>query len=294
MKTKLEMMVAYLAGRQGEAAGSIRRELGDPTSDASRWLEALRSRSAGLLGADAPKPPTPIPARPTRDRTPGPEKAGRRLPVLLGSSAAALAVLAVAASWRWQDGRLRGLEAALERREARWADRFDRLEAALARREAPPQAEPAVPKAVSPRELKPPTTADRPTSLALARIEARLGELDQRLEAVQAGRGQDDERVAQVRRDLDRLRQEVETAGRASRQEGRELGAAIREVLQLLRRLASQPASIETIPVPVPIPVSPPGPMPGVGQGPGMIPGSGRPQVPEMPYSQRASGRSGH
>jgi hypothetical protein len=293
MKTKLEMMVAYLAGRQGEAAGSIRRELGDPTSEASRWLEALRSRSAGVLGAEPSERPVPIPPRPPRDRTTGPGKDGRRRPaLLLGASAAALVFLAVAASWRSQDGRLRDLEAALQRREARWADRFDRLEAALARREARPPGEPAGSKAVDPRELKTPTTADRPTSLALARIEATLGELGQRLEAVQGGRDQDDQRVAQVRRDLDRLRQEVEMAGRASRQEVQELGAAVREILQLLRRLASQPERMEMIPVPVPIPVSPSGPMPGVGQGPGMIPGPGPAQVPEAPYSKRPPGRS--
>jgi hypothetical protein len=296
MKTTLEMMVAYLAGRQGEAAGSVRRELGDPTSEASRWLEALRSRSGGILGADPPELPAPIPARPTRDRATGPGRAGRRLPApLLGASAAALVVLAVAASWRSQDGRLRDLEATLERREARWRDRFDRLQAALAHRGAPPR-EPAGSKAADPRELKPPTLADRPTTLALARIEARLGELGQRLEGARAGREQDDQRVAQVRRDLDRLRQEVEMAGRASRQEGQELGAAVREILQLLRRLASQSGPIETMPVPVPIPVAPPGQEPGVGQGPGLIPGAvpvpGPAQVPGPAHSKRAPGRS--
>jgi hypothetical protein len=234
-----------------------------------------------------------IPARPNRDRTTAAGKAGRRLPaLLLGASAAALVFLAVAASWRSQDGRLRDLERALERREARWADRFDRLQATLARREAPPQGEPAASKAANPRELKPPTTADRPTSLALARIEARLGELGQRLEEAQAGRAQDDERVAQVRRDLDRLRQEVETAGRASRQEGQELGAAVREILQFLRRLASQSGPMGTMP----IPVLPPGHESGVGQNPGMIRGQGLvpspAQVPGADYSKRAPGRS--
>jgi hypothetical protein len=309
MKTKLEIMVAYLAGRQGEAAGSIRRELEDPTSEASRWLEALRSRSREILGADPPEMPAPILARPTRDRTTGRGKAGRWLPaLLLGASGAALVFLAVAASWRSQDHRLRDLEAALERREARWGDRFDRvearwgdrfdrLEAALTRREAPPRGEPAGSKVANTQERKPPTVADRPTSLALARIEARLGELGQRLEEAQAGRAQDDQRVAQVRHDLDRLRQEVEMAGRASRQEGQELGAAVREILRLLRRLASQSGTMGTMPVPVPIPVLPPGHEPGVGQDPGMIPGQGLvpspAQVPGADYSKRAPGRSG-
>jgi hypothetical protein len=162
--------------------------------------------------------PDPLPARPIRDRTTAPGIAGRRLPsLLLGASAAALVVLAVAAAWRSQDGRLRRLEATLARREAGWADRFDRLEATLARREAPPPGEPPGSKAANSRELQPPTPADGSTKLALARIEARLGELGRQLEEGQAGRDQDDQRGAQIRRDLDRLRQEVEMAVRASR-----------------------------------------------------------------------------
>ena len=293
MKTKLEMMVAYLAGRQGEAAGSIRRELGDRTSEASRWLEALRSRSGGILGAGPPEMADPRPARPIRDRTTGRGMAGRRLAaLLLGASAAALVLLAVAAAWRSQEGRLRRLEATLGRREAGWADRFDRLEAALARRQAPPHGEPPGSKTVNSRELPPRTPADRPTHLALARIEARLGELGQRLEEGQAGRDQDDPRVAQIRRDLDRLRQEVELAVRASRQEGQQLGAAVREILQLLRRLASRSRLMEMMPVPVPIPVSPSGYEPRVGQGLDMIPVPGPAQVPGPAATQPAPGRS--
>jgi hypothetical protein len=295
MKTKLEMMVAYLAGRQGAPAGSIRRELGDPTSEASRWLEALRSRSGGMLGAGPREMsgPRPAPAGPIRDWTTASGMAGRRLPArLLGAPAAVLVFLAVAAAWRTQDGRLRRLEATLARREAGWADRFARLEAALARREAPPHGEPPGAKAAPSREHPPPTLADRPTHLALARIEARLGELGQRLEDGQARRDQDDPRVAQIRRDLDRLRQEVELAGRASRQEGQALGAAVREILQLLRRLASQLGPMEMMPVPVPIPVSPSGREPGVGQVPGMIPVPGPDQVPGMAHPQPALGRS--
>ena len=47
MKTKLEIMVGYLAGRQGEDVESIRRELEDPSSEASRWLEAVRRGRGG-------------------------------------------------------------------------------------------------------------------------------------------------------------------------------------------------------------------------------------------------------
>jgi hypothetical protein len=294
MKTKLEMMVAYLSGRQGEAAGSIRQELADPSSEASRWLEALRSRSGAIFGAGLPEMSDLVPTRPIRGRKTGrasttPATAGRRLPLLLGASSAALVVLVLGASWRSQDVRLRHLEAALSRRDARWGDRFDRLEAALVRREAPPKRELPSPKAAIPREVKPTTPGDQPTHLALARIEARLGELGQRLE--QAGRDQADPRVAEVRQDLDRIRRDVEAAGRASRQESQELGAAVQEILELLRRLASQSVSMQTMPIPVPVPVSPQGLQPRVGQDGGMIPGQGPAQMPGTSHLQFAPGR---
>jgi hypothetical protein len=151
-------------------------------------------------------------------------------------------------------------------------------------------------KAADSRELKPPTPADQPTNLALAGIEVRLRELGQRLEEGQAGRDRDGQGVAQVRRDLDRLRQEVELAVRASRQEGQELGAAVREILRLLRRRASQSGPMEMMPVPAPIPVAPSGPEPRVGPGPGMspVPGSvpSPAQVPGTAHTQPAPGRS--
>jgi hypothetical protein len=85
-------------------------------------------------------------------------------------------------------------------------------------------------------------------------------------------------------------------ARRASRQEGQALGAAVREILQLLRHLASQPGPMEMMPVPVPIPVAPAGDEPRGGQGPGMIPAPGPvpnpAQVPGPAYPQRAPGRS--
>jgi hypothetical protein len=211
--------------------------------------------------------------------------------MLLGASAAALVFLA---AWRSQDGRLRRLEGILERREAGWADRFDRLEVALARREAPPQGESRGSKAANSRDLKPPTPTDRPTDLMLARIEARLGELGQRLEQGQARRDQDDQRGAEIQRDLDRLRQQVEMTGRARRQEGQELGTTVHEMLQLLRRLASQSGPMQMMPVPVPVPPSTH--EQGVGQGPGMIPVPGPApnpaQVPGTARMQPARGRS--
>jgi hypothetical protein len=296
MKTKLEMMVAYLAGRKGEAAESIRRELEDPTSEASRCLEAVRSRSRGIFGADFPEMPEPIPSRSIRNRATARGMAGRRLPSLLfGASSAALVFIAMGTAWRAQDDRLRHLEATLARGEARWGDRFNRLEAALTKREAPSQRQPASSNGPNLQELKPPTPTDWPTSLVLARIEARLGELGQRLGEGQPRQDPDDQQVAQVRRDLDRLRQEVESAVRASKQESQQLSAAVREILELLRRLTMRSRATEPMQVPLPIPFPPQGHEPGVGQGPGMISGPGQvpgqAQMPGQDPFYRAPGR---
>ena len=297
MKTKLEMMVAYLAGRQGETAELIRRELEDPTSEASRWLEAVRSRSRGVFSTDGLETQDLIPPPSIRNRATAPGVARRRLaPLLIGASSAALVFLAVSAAWRAQDDRLRHLEAIqAQRREARWGDRFNRLEAALLRWEAPPQRQTPGSKGPNTPELKPPTPTDRPTSLALARIEARLGELGQRLGEGQPRQDPDDPRVAQLGRDLDRLRQEMEIAGRASKQESQELSVAVREILHLLRHLAMHSRAPEPMPVPVPIPVPPQGHEPGMGQGPGMIPGPGPvpgpAQMPGQGHSHLAPGR---
>jgi hypothetical protein len=294
MKTKLEMMVAYLAGRKGEAAESIRREFEDPTSEASRCLEAVRSRSREVFGADVPEMPDPIPSRSFRNRATTRQRAGRRLPSLLvGASSAALVFIAVGTAWRAQDHRLRHLEATLARREDRWGDRFNRLEAALTKRESPSPRQPANSNAPNLQELKPPTPADRPTSLALARIEARLGELEQQLGQGQPKQDQDDQQVAQLRRELDRLRQEVEIAVRANKQESQKLSVAIREILDLLRRLLMNSRATEPMQGPVPIPVAPQGHEPGVGQGPGMMSGPGQVQgqMPGQDHSYRAPGR---
>jgi hypothetical protein len=276
MKSKLEMMVAYLAGRKGDGAELIRRELADPTSDASLCLEAMRSRSRGVFGADLPAMPGPIPSRSIRNGATQRAMAGRRLPSLfVGASSAALMFIALSMAWRSQDDRFRHLEATLGRRDTRWGDRFDRLEAAVARREPPSKVQPVSSNRPNLQELKPTTQADAPTTLALARIEARLGELGQRVGEGQPRQDPDDPRVAQLARDLDRLRQEMEIAGRASKQESQELSLAVREILHILRRLAMHSRAPEPMPVPVPTPFPPQGHEPGMGQGPGMTPRPG-------------------
>jgi hypothetical protein len=273
MNSKLEMMVRYLAGRQGEAAELIRRELADPRSEASRWLQAVRSRSRGLFGPALLEPWDPVAPPSIRDQaTPSGVARSRRLPLLFGASAAALVLLAVGVAWRAQDDRLRHLEAILARREARWGDRFNRLEATLARREAPPQRPAPASTGPNSHEVQPPTLADEPTRLALARLEARLDQLGQRLgEEPRPDRG--DPQLTQLRSDLDRLKQEVESASRAGKQERQELSLAVREILHLLRRLAMRSRVPEPLPFPMPIPAPPQGRSPGAEPGPGLIPG---------------------
>ena len=295
MKTKLEMMVAYLAGRKGEAADLIRRELDDPTSEVSLCFEAVRSRSRGLFGADPPEMPVLIPSRSIRKRETARGMARTRLPSLfLGAAAAALVFIAVGMAWRAQTNRFHHLEATLETREARWGDRFNRLEAALAKREAPSKGLPARPNGPNVQEIKPTTPADGPTSLALARIEARLGQLGQP-PAQGPAPIQDDQQVAQLQRDLDVLRQELKTASRASGQASQELNGAVREILQLLRRLMMQSRAAGPMQVPVPIPVPTHGLEPGLGQGSGMLPGPthvpGQAQMPGQDPSFGATGR---
>ena len=103
-------------------------------------------------------------------------------------------------------------------------------------------------------------------------------------------------RVAELGRDLDRLRQEVELAARASQQESQGLGVAVREILSLLRRLAMQSRAAESMQVPVPFPVPSQGREPGAGQGPSLLPGPGQmpgpAQMPGRNRSPMAPGRS--
>ena len=242
MTTKLEMMVGYLAGRQGKAAESIRRELEDPTSEASRWLEEVQKRSRAVSRAALPKVHELVsPAASGNGVSTRLLGKKRSLPFLSGVSAASLVFIALGFAWRAQDNRLLRLETMLTEREARWVDRFDRLgEALTPKKPAPRTSIPDSKQSVSP-EAKRPATVDGSTALALARIEARLGEVGERLREARSTQNQSDPRIDELRGEVERLRNELETRAQASRQENQRLSLIVQEVLQLLRQLAMRP-----------------------------------------------------
>jgi hypothetical protein len=238
MKTKLEMMAGYLAGRRDESADLIRQELGDPASEACRFLEAMREKSRGALEVNPPGRPDPVPApaAPVARALRGPA----RLRVAVLALVVSPVLIAVAAAWWAHDLRLRRIEASLAREDERWGGRVRSLETAVARgRDA--------------------------TESALARLEAALGKLERRLGEDHASRlDPDDPTVARLRRDLDDLRENLGASERADRQDLQELRSAIEEALRLLRLLEARPPAQPPVQVPVPVLI----PMPA--QGPGL------------------------
>jgi hypothetical protein len=227
MKTKLEMMAGYLAGRRDESADLIRQEIGDPGSEACRFLEAIREKSRGALGVNPPGRPDPgqAPRGPIARVLPGPA----RLPVTVLALVVLPVLIAVGAAWWALDLRLRGIEASLSRGMERWDDRVRRLEAAVAR-------------------------GGNATESALARLEAALGKLERQLGEVHTSRlDPDDPTVARLRRDLEGLRQDLGARERADRQDLQELRSAIEEALRSLRRLEARPPAQPPLRVPVPV-----------------------------------------
>jgi hypothetical protein len=114
----------------------------------------------------------------------------------------------------------------------------------------------------------------------LIRIEGKLAELEQRLGEIKTSRALDDQRVADLRRDLDQLKQEVQTSSQA-----------LHEVLALLRRLAT----ITPGPEPMQIPDQPQGmdrgfeSRPGIIVGPGQLPNGGRMGGPAHNHGPRST-----
>jgi hypothetical protein len=281
MKTKLEMMVAYLAGRQGASAELIRRDLEDPSSEASLWLSELRSRSRALFNLRSRQQPDRIGSRSIQlDLETTIPRISRRWPLLyfLGASAATLLLCAVGMEWRARNDRLLHLEAIIAEQNARWGDRLGMIELAVTTRQAPDQTETPTRKIpISPNDRSSSQT-EMPTTLALARLEAKLGELGQQLSQDQPKQDAASPSIEPLRGDLERLRREVENSSHASKQQIQELSAVVREVLHLLRRLTGHGRMPE--PLQVPAPVSVPVPQkhdPALGQNPKMSSGPGQP-----------------
>jgi hypothetical protein len=271
MKTKLETMVGYLAGRQGAAVERIRLELEDPGSDASRWLTEVRSRSRALFSPGSLEQPSGgrSPTIPAFTAEPRPSRSGWLPPFVLGASAAALVLLAVGAFLRAPDDRLNRLETLLAQQDARWGSRLEQIETAVTSPRAPSPAEAPSAKRSTSQDAKSAPQIDMTTALALARLEAKLGELGERLGQEAPKLETPTPSVEPLRSDLERLRREMELGSEASKKQIQELSAVLREVLHLLRRLNLHARSAEPIQVPVPVPVPmPQGREPGLGQRP--------------------------
>jgi hypothetical protein len=281
MKTKLETMVGYLAGRQGGALERVRLELEDPGSDASRWLTEVRSRSRALFSPGSLEQPSDgrSPTLPTFTAEPRPGRSWWLPPFVLGASAAALVLLAVGAFLRERGDRLNRLEILLAQQDARWRNRIEQIETAVTSPRAPSPAETPRAKTPTSQDAKSAPQVDTTTALALARLEAKLGELGDRFGKEVPKPETSAPSVEPLRGDLERLRREMELGSEASKKQIQELSAVLREVLHLLRRLNVQARSAEPLHVPVPVPIPlPQGREPGLGQrsettGPGQLPG---------------------
>ena len=165
-------------------------------------------------------------------------------------------LLAVGAFLRARDDRLDRLETLLAQQDARWGNRLERIETAVTSPRAPSPAETPSTKKATSQDDKPAPQTDVTTALALARLEAKLGELGERLGQEAPKPETPAPSVEPLRGDLERLRREMELGSEASKRQIQELSAVLREVLHLLRRLAVNARSPEPIQVPVPVPVA--------------------------------------
>jgi hypothetical protein len=257
MKTKLETMVGYLAGRQGDAVERIRLELADPGSEASQWLAEVRSRSRALFNPGSLNQP-PGGRSPAISRfTAEPRPSRRRwLPqFVLGVSATAVVIFAVGAFLKTRDDRIHRLESLLAQQDARWGERIERLKSAVTLPRLPLQEDTPTVKKPTSHDDKPALAADPTTALALARLEAKLGELGERLGREEPKAETPDLSGEPLRGDLERLRREMMLGSQANKRQIQELSAVLREMMQLLKELAVNARTAVPIQIPVPIPM---------------------------------------
>ncbi len=301
MRTKLEILVSYLAGRGVPSDGPIRGELGDPSSEAGLFLEELRERSRGMLDAGLPEVPdlwtTPLgraePGHPGRSR--------RLLPALVACGLAATLLVALGLGWRAQEERVRRLEDALARRDAQWKERVGHLELALAARDHLPPVKP--PPAATP--TTPPIAPDprgQASVLMLARLEDGLAKLDRRLKESEGPRIEpvtptpaDD----QMRQDIEGLKQDFGARERALRDDLGELRSTLQGVIQVIRQLSAQTMMGGSMPIPYQVPFPAAGGVLDPGRNaatmPGQAPASGlSPTVPNAGHLHPGAVHPGH
>jgi hypothetical protein len=204
MSTKLESMVGYLAGRKVEP--ELLDELADPSSEASKFLEATRARSRALLAE-----PRPIEA-PRTTRT------GRGAMISLGLLGIA-ALVAFAATLQVVDKRFRLLEASLAIRDVEAKADARRLEALLERL-AEPRPEPEWPRSLE---------------ASLKRIESGLG----RVEAGSA-RPRADRPSELALEELAAIRREIAANELAANTRSEEVQAAVHDAARVLRLLLNR------------------------------------------------------
>ncbi len=288
MTTKLEMIIGYLAGKQGKGTESIRRELEDPASEASRWIEAVRRKTRDAYKETLPVARGMTMSEPLGNRiiTTKPSRK-RLLAILSGLSVASLIFVAVGLTWRAHEYRIFRLESILHQREARWASRFDEIDAAIARQAPALQAKAQGAKEPAPARATNPATIDGPTVLTLARIEAKLGQLGERLREPPSNQTQSEPLIDELRRDIERLKNDVEARDQSRKQESRELNSVIQEVLQILRGLTLRPLGAVPMQSPMLGPLLQEHPRHG-GRGEAMTPGmerlQGNGQIPGQGY----------
>ena len=270
MRTKLDLIVDFLADRGDGATESIRRELNEPSSEASLFLERLRDRTRGMLDVIPPRQEAPKTQRrgPAILPPPTARKSWVRSPLPL--AAAATVLVAVGVAWNDQRGKIRTLEAADARREAEWRELTHKLE--VARNEAI-EKDRTLKTAASPAPKPAPETApkrapDRVPELLVARLEAGLAKLEDRLsnpgpDPPPANPDAPESELEQLRRQVEILKSDLGSRDKSLSKDVKELRASLNQVMMWVRQLANTP-NIQYIPVPEFIPV-PQGPQNNLG-----------------------------
>ena len=200
MSTKLEAVVGLLAGREVEP--KLLDELADPSSDASRFLEATRTRSKALFDG-----PVEVPRR---------DRDGRGRWVIALVLLVVSALVALAAALRAVDHRFRQVENHLEAKDAEAKAEARRIETLLGR-------------------LADSTSdADRAATIgaALGRIEDRLA----RLEAAPAP----DKAEPRTLEEFAAIRRELAAIDKQSADRAEDLQAAVHDTGRVLRLLLNR------------------------------------------------------